>query len=116
MRELVIEVAGVGRIKLMPGRTMLTPGAEAAMPMHRIVECLERHADGDWGVCPPPTGPSEVTDQLINNLARHIGYGRMHSAYPIDPDAPCTGYGDNTLWIITEYDHRTTTILLPEEY
>jgi hypothetical protein len=29
---------------------------------------------------------------------------------------PCEGFGDNTLWIITEADRSVTTFLLPEEY
>ncbi len=38
------------------------------------------------------------------------------SAYPIDPDKRSKGYGDNTLWIITEADRSVTTFLLPDEY
>jgi hypothetical protein len=29
---------------------------------------------------------------------------------------PCKGFGDNTLWIITEADRSATTFLLPDEY
>ena len=38
------------------------------------------------------------------------------SAYPIDPAKPSKGYGENTLWIITEADRSVTTFLLPSEY
>jgi hypothetical protein len=41
---------------------------------------------------------------------------RILSAYPIDPAKPCEGFGDNTLWIITESDRSVTTFLLPDEY
>jgi hypothetical protein len=41
---------------------------------------------------------------------------RILSAYPINETKPCKGYGDNTLWIITEADRSVTTFLLPEEY
>ena len=36
--------------------------------------------------------------------------------HPIDPAKPCKGFGDNTLWIITEGDRSVTTFLLPDEY
>ena len=41
---------------------------------------------------------------------------RFLSAYPIDESQPCEGFGDNTLWIITEWDRSVTTALLPSEY
>jgi hypothetical protein len=44
------------------------------------------------------------------------GGSRILSAYPIDPAKPCKGFGDNTLWIITEADRSATTFLLPDEY
>jgi hypothetical protein len=37
-------------------------------------------------------------------------------AYAIDPSKPCEGFGDNTLWIITEADRSVTTFLFPSEY
>jgi hypothetical protein len=54
-------------------------------------------------------------DAGSNNHAIEDG-GRILSAYPIDPAKPCKGFGDNTLWIITEGDRSATTFLLPEEY
>jgi hypothetical protein len=63
---------------------------------------------GDWGcVCD--------ADKRTNDLALKHG-DRILSAYPIDPSQPSQGYGDNTLWIITEWDRSVTTALLPEEY
>jgi len=35
---------------------------------------------------------------------------------PIDPARLCKGFGDDTLWILTEADRSITTFLLPEEY
>ena len=32
------------------------------------------------------------------------------------PVKPCTGFGENTIWIITEADRSVTTFLLPDEY
>jgi hypothetical protein len=54
------------------------------------------------GVSPPPL--------------RSAGAACFLSAYPIDPAKPCKGFGDNTLWIITEGDRSATTFLLPSEY
>ncbi len=71
-------------------------------------QCLSRHVRGDWGVvC--------AEDRKSNFEALRGGF-RIFSAYPIDPEEPCKGFGDNTLWIITEADRSATTFLLPEEY
>ena len=48
--------------------------------------------------------------------AMKTGDTRFLSAYPIDESRPCEGFGDNTLWIITEWDRSVTTALLPSEY
>jgi hypothetical protein len=90
------------------GRTVATPGAlERAGPL-RIAQCLVRHALGDWGcVC--------EADKRTNDAAVKHG-DRVLSAYPIDPSRPSQGHGENTLWIITEWDRSVTTALLPEEY
>ena len=90
------------------GRLVATPGALEAVERSRIIECLQRHASGDYGnVC--------TEDAELNNRATHEGT-RILSAYPIDPAKPCKGHGDNCIWIITEVDRSSTCILLPEEY
>jgi hypothetical protein len=91
-----------------PGRTVATQGALAACPMGYLFYCLARHVRGDWGyVCDE--------DKATNDAAVRDG-DRILSAYPIDPEQPCKGYGDNCLWIITEWDRSVTTFLLPAEY
>ena len=71
-------------------------------------KCLARHLTGDWGcVC--------AEDRQANDDALSEGL-RILSAYPIDPAKPSEGFGENTLWIITEADRSVTTFLLPEEY
>jgi hypothetical protein len=60
-------------------------------------------------------GGAYAEDAKTNEEAVHSG-SRILSAYPIDPEKPCKGFGDNTLWIITEADRSVTTFLLPEEY
>lgn len=91
------------------GQIVATHGALNAT--HGAVELLAhlaRHARGDWGCVDPE-------DAQENHLAVREGF-RVLSAYPIDPELPCKGYGDNCLWIITEADRSYTTILLPSEY
>lgn len=102
----VIALAGTARFDL--GQIVATPGAlDACSPAH-LLECLARHARGDWGnVC--------AEDAASNNEALTEG-SRLLSAYPIDPAKPSKGFGGNTLWIITEADRSATTFLLPGEY
>ena len=90
------------------GRVVATQGAIASCSMLYMEQCLARHVRGDWGcVC--------AEDRKSNFEALFSG-GRILSSYPIDPAKPCKGFGDNTLWIITEGDRSATTILLPAEY
>jgi hypothetical protein len=92
------------------GRLVATPGALEAMRAHEIEPALllARHQMGDWG-----HGGDEDTQS--NNNAVQQGL-RILSAYSIDPAKPCNGHSENTLWVITEADRSSTTILLPEEY
>ena len=86
----------------------MTPGAIAAFEKAGEVPfgCLRRHASGDWG---------ELNDhdkRMNNEAVRYEGdlekQGRVLSAY---------GLQDNTrIWIITEADRSTTTVLLPSDY
>ena len=90
------------------GSIVATPGALAACSPEHLQACLARHRCGDWGaVC--------AEDRKSNFAALFVG-NRILSAYPIDPSQPCEGFGDNTLWIITEADRSATTFLLPDEY
>jgi hypothetical protein len=90
------------------GQVVSTPGALEASSMEYLLKCLARHATADWGV-------ACAEDAASNDQALADG-GRLLSAYPIDPAKPCKGWGDNTLWIITESDRSVTTFLLPDEY
>jgi len=90
------------------GQVVATRGVVASCSMPYMEQCLARHVRGDWGVvC--------AEDRKSNFEALFAGL-RVLSAYPIDPDKPCKGFGDNTLWIITEADRSVTTFLLPNEY
>lgn len=90
------------------GQIVATSGAMDATSHEQRMECLSRHMQGDWGHC-------DDEDKATNDAAIKLG-NRILSAYPLNPDQPCKGWGDNTLWIITEADRSVTTLLLPNEY
>jgi hypothetical protein len=91
------------------GQVVATPGALAASRYPgQFLEFLARHVRGDWGCIDPD-------DAEANALAIAEG-SRILSAYPIDQEKPCAGFGENCIWIITEADRSVTTILLPEDY
>jgi hypothetical protein len=90
------------------GMVVATPGALEATTHEQRLEFLGRHMSGDWGVvC--------AEDRKANFEALFEGL-RILSAYAIDPKRPSKGFGENTLWIITEADRSATTFLLPSEY
>jgi len=84
------------------GKVVATPGAlEALQRAGQSMDFfLAKHVNGDWG---------EVTgaDDKANMVALREG-GRLLSAYS-------TLKGEK-IWVITEYDRSTTTILVPDEY
>lgn len=84
------------------GQTVATPGALEAFARtgETPLPFLARHANGDWGVV-------DEHDKAENDLSVEHGF-RILSAYRL---------ADSTkIWIITEADRSSTTILLPEEY
>lgn len=94
----------------MPRCQLFTLGVIVATPaaLRTIEMCdgsftalLARHATGDWGDMDP-------ADAALNNEAVSKGNDRILSSYKI-------GQGEK-VWIITERDRSSTTILLPDEY
>ena len=83
------------------GRVVATAGAlevlEESGEDHHLL--LGRHRSGDWG-------DLDSYDHKENELALKHGW-RIVSSYPV---------GEKCIWIITEADRSSTTILLPEEY
>lgn len=73
-----------------------TDGAFAAF----AIECLKRHANGDWGDL-----SEEDKKENEYSLDKHL---RLFSAYDKHPMPK--------IWIITEADRSVTTTLFPEEY
>ena len=88
--------------RFLLGETYITPGAEEALMMagQTGIEFLRRHMSGDFG---------ELADEDAqeNELSLQEGF-RLLSAYR-------TAKGQK-LWIITEADRTSTTVLLPDEY
>lgn len=82
------------------GQVVATPNALQSVAPSFALQCLTRHAQGDWGSV-------DDDDQDANNTALVDG-GRLLSRY-VDPHGI-------RLWIITEADRSSTCILLPEDY
>lgn len=84
------------------GMVVATPGALRAFERARQVPALylARHVTGDWG-------DLDEHDRAENQFSLSHDL-RLFSAYEL---------GDGTrIWIITEADRSSTTILLPDEY
>ncbi len=64
------------------------------------MECLRRHVVGDWG---------DLSEEDKRENEYSLGkYLRLLSAYK---------YSDGTkIWIVTEADRQSTTVLFPDEY
>ena len=100
------------------GRVVLTPGAQAELLRHNqgderdadvdLMRMIVRHNHGDWGDVDPEDGKAN-DDAVIRGQ-------RIISAYPVDAGGSRQGHGDNCIWVITEADRSSTTILLPSEY
>jgi hypothetical protein len=84
------------------GQIVATPGALAVLERAKQppARFLSRHAIGDWG----KLDPSDVAE---NEYSVAHGF-RLLSSYETD--------AGERLWIITEADRSTTTLLLPGEY
>ncbi len=84
------------------GQVVATPGALSTLEKagQGPGEFLKRHLDNDWG-------DLSDEDRKENEFSLQNGF-RIISNYH-------TSTGDK-LWIITEADRSSTTILLPEEY
>lgn len=83
------------------GHLVATPGALELLDRAAVnaAELVQRHQSGDWGNVPPED--AEENDLSVVNGCRIL------SSYTV---------GDERIWIITEADRSSTTLLLPEEY
>ena len=83
------------------GDVVATPAALALLEQHQVLPLLllGRHLGGNWGDVSPD-------DAAANEAALRSG-DRLLSSYPV---------GDARVWVITEADRSSTTMLLPSEY
>lgn len=84
------------------GRVLVTCRVAGIMEdsADEIMACMDRHIQADWG-------DLSHEDRQANDHALGDG-GRLLSAYNLSSGVK--------IWIITEADRSSTTILLPEEY
>ena len=90
------------KVRFQLGNIYLTVGARETLKESNqtATEFLAKHQSGDWGeVC--------ESDAKENEFSLKEGY-RILSSYR-------TGLGTR-IWIITEADRSSTTVLLPSEY
>lgn len=84
------------------GQVVATPGALAVLEAQEVTPAtiIHRHVSGDWS-------DMDKEDQKSNAEAIKDGF-RVFSSYNLS--------SDTRIWIITEADRSSTTILLPDEY
>ena len=91
------------------GRLLATPGALHTLAQYRVsaLALLSRHVRGDWGsLC--------AEDRKSNAIALEWGL-RVMSVYKLSREEGGEPV-HATVWVITEADRASTTLLLPEEY
>jgi hypothetical protein len=84
------------------GQVVATPGALAALDEAAVNawDLLRRHQQGDWGNVPP--------EDAEENARSVVNGWRILSSYPVSEN--------HRIWVITEADRSSTTLLLPDEY
>ena len=91
------------------GQTLATYAINQAMssqPFNDFIQrSLKRHHSQDWGDCCKE-------DHQINNESLKMGM-RLFSVYNIPNTLQLQNASDDKIWIITEADRSSTTILLP---
>ena len=93
----------VSQQRFSPGQVVVTAGIDELVRQGQLnpAPYLRRHLGGDWG-------DLSDNDRRLNDAALKSGEDRLFSSYQVTPDLK--------LWIITEWDRRVTTLLLPSEY
>ena len=107
MDNMDLETLSLPRPLFPVGQVLRTHGACEALSVDfkdkspvLTLMLLARHMSGDWGdICPEDKGVNK--DSLKHG-------GRIMSVYKL--------FSGPTVWIITESDRASTTVLLPSEY
>lgn len=102
MTDASMDTARPLKTKFSLGMIVATPGALEALDKAatNAEDLLIRHQNWDWGDIP-------IEDAEQNAFAVTRGL-RILSSYPLEDGV--------RVWIITEADRSSTTLLLPEEY
>ena len=90
------------------GRILITPGALSALSKSNQDPniFLRRHQSGDWGdLCGED---KQSNDEAVANEGQPEKQQRVMSSYK-------TSKGE-VIWIISEHNRSSSTLLLPEEY
>lgn len=100
--KLRARLVAIDEPKFCLGRIFMTPGAIESLDEAGELPTgfLDRHQKGDWGNV-------DANDAEENELSLKEGF-RILSSYRTKADVK--------IWVITEADRSSTTILLPEEY
>lgn len=100
--EDVVVLAKLGHVhgKFELGNVHVTHGVMENFQQPFVILCLTKHRLGNWGEV-------DEEDQKTNDQALKHGE-RILSAY--------TAANGEKLWVITEWDRKLTTVLMPDEY
>ena len=92
--------------KFSLGQCCMTKGISALVEQYQlpVLDYLARHQHGDWG-------DLDKHDLRANEMALKENT-RILSAYQFQPKPNI----NIKIWVITEADRSSTTLLLPEEY
>lgn len=95
------------------GRVLITAGVDSFLQEQEestmiafVHQSLVRHRQHDWGVIDPDD--VKVNEHALEHQAR------VMSSYPIPRDV--SHPKETQIWVITEADRSSTTILFPSEY
>lgn len=95
------------------GHLVITSGASdlfsaAGLTAGEVIALVQRHAARDWGEVDSEDTDEELSDWTLNDRALNPDNpSRIVSAYTV---------AGSRVWIITEWDRSSTTVLLPSEY
>lgn len=84
------------------GQVVATPAALELLDRAAVnaLDLLHRHQSGDWGNVPP--------EDAIENTHAIAAGNRILSSYDVT--------ADERIWVITEADRSSTTLLCPSDY
>lgn len=99
---------GEARPKFPLGRIYATPAALDLLKRTNedVRTFIARHAQGDWGLVHP--GDAAANEHAVNHGLRIL------SSYAVGSNG-ITAHAE-VIWVITEADRSSTTVLLPGEY